>query len=74
MPDRRSLALDTDHRRRHRLATSRAMKALAEAKRCPACGRKGALQRHEELGFVLRTCRWCGHEDSWNPDAGRRTP
>lgn len=53
----------TDAQRKHRTATSRAMKAHAEARRCPDCDRKSALQmvplteRH-----VMFVCRWCKRE------------
>jgi len=55
-----------DRHRRHREATSKAMKRVAEARRCPACQRKNAISRRyletggPELIKVVR-CRWCDY-------------
>lgn len=55
---------NADQQRRHRAATSAAMKRRAEALKCPACGRKSALQRvRDDRGFIVAVvCRWCKYE------------
>lgn len=54
---------DADKKRRHRAATSRAMKRVAEARKCPCCGKKSALSRHSQPFLpTVYVCRWCGHE------------
>lgn len=53
-----------DYQRRHRKATSDAMKRHAKARQCPMCERKSALLKHECPEFVMYKCRWCGHEVS----------
>lgn len=46
---------DADERRR------RTMRKSAEARRCPACGRAGALRDVAHNGRIVLRCRWCGH-------------
>ena len=54
----------TDKQRKHRSATSKAMKAYAEAARCKACNRGNALKKHVlDPWTVVRVCRYCGHEE-----------
>lgn len=44
-------------------ATSAALKRRAEQTKCPACGRKNAMQRLWAGPEVIgRVCRWCKHE------------
>lgn len=52
----------TDKARTHRAATSKAMKRMATAAKCPECNRKSALRRICDGGFWMVTCRWCGYE------------
>jgi ribosomal protein S14 len=51
---------NADQHRRHAAATSKAMKRIAEARRCPKCGRKSAIVREfdEVLFCVVSYCRW----------------
>lgn len=58
---------NADQVRRIRAGTSRAMKARAEARRCPSCGRGAAMKRIEGVGSV---CRWCKHERRFADDRG----
>ena len=59
----------TDKERKHRRATSMAMKSHAEALRCPGCGRGSALKRFDLdqwTGSVFR-CRYCKYEITYAP-------
>lgn len=51
----------TDYKRRHALAVSKAMKASAEARRCPKCERGNALVKRETDKFTgpIYVCRYC---------------
>ena len=50
---------NNDKQRRHRTATSAAMKRMAAARKCPKCNRKSALKKLyiEGVGLLI-TCRW----------------
>jgi ribosomal protein L37AE/L43A len=53
---------NSDKTRRHREATSAAMKKDASHRRCPKCERKSALKRVVEGDLWMVTCRWCDYE------------
>lgn len=57
-----------DYQRKHRPAVSRAMKAHAEAHRCPKCNRGSALRKVEIDPFTppIRVCRYadCRYESN----------
>lgn len=51
----------TEKQRRHRKATSDAMKRLAATRQCPACERKMALSVHVVgTTIAVKQCRYCG--------------
>jgi ribosomal protein L37AE/L43A len=55
----------SDAQRRHRAATSKAMKHRAESRRCPKCGRRSALKRVRlDVYATMSVCRWpdCKYE------------
>lgn len=54
--------MDADLKRRQKKGLSKRMKAEAESRRCPSCGRKAALSRHQDADFVVRVCRYCDYE------------
>jgi hypothetical protein len=60
--------LMADYRRKHRPAVSAALKARAEALRCPKCKRGAAMQKVEIDPFLplILVCRYadCGHESN----------
>jgi ribosomal protein L37AE/L43A len=59
MTKSRSFPANTDAQRKHRTATSKAMKRIAESKKCPTCGRKNAVKRVQlDPWTVVRVCRW----------------
>jgi ribosomal protein L37AE/L43A len=53
---------NSDKTRRHRLATSVAMKKDAAQRQCPKCGRKSALKRMDDGDLFIVSCRWCDYE------------
>ena len=56
------LPTNGDRARRHRNATSRAMKRMAEARRCPKCRRGNAISKRVDVMGVDRWCRYCAYE------------
>lgn len=60
-------AANNDKQRRHRTATSRAMKRVAENRRCKNCGRANATRRNAWLGSIIITCIYCGDERAVSP-------
>lgn len=54
---------NADQLRRISTATSKAMKRSAAHRQCPSCGRKAALVKVMQDGFVeAKVCRWCDYE------------
>lgn len=53
---------DRDTKRRCNTATSKAMRAHAAARQCPACERKSALRKVAMPDLTVFVCRWCRHE------------
>lgn len=53
---------DTDTKRRHRKATSAAMKRMVSP--CPACERRAVHRKTDVTGCgdLVWSCRYCGHE------------
>jgi len=58
---------NADFRRKHARATSIAMKAHSEARRCPKCKRGGAMKKIEtdRISPPIFVCRWadCGYSN-----------
>ena len=55
----------TNDQNRHRNAeTSKAMRRIAESRKCPKCGRRMALKHHSDEWSFGSYCRWegCGYE------------
>lgn len=59
-----------DYQRKHRRATSEAMRRHAESRACPKCDRGGALKRIEFGEVIIYLCRYCGHEHSHEKHVG----
>lgn len=52
----------SEQQRRHRTATSKAMKRVAESRRCPKCERGMALRSSKDAVMRVTTCRYCDFE------------
>jgi ribosomal protein L37AE/L43A len=60
----RPLGAASAERRARSAGASRQMAAYAARRKCPECGRGGALRRDDIVGqgLVIYTCRYCKHE------------
>lgn len=55
-------ANDTGARNGWREKVSQGLRDSATHRKCPSCGRKGAIRRETDGDLVLRTCRYCDFE------------
>ena len=54
--------MNADRQRKLKAGLSRKMRRLAEARKCPECGRKYALQRDRSAWPTVVSCRYCDYE------------